>query len=73
MATPAHDGETLTMQAAFWTGAAASLAVAVAAGVMEWRRQRRRDFEAVGWVPWRGLQVAAFFAALAFVVLAVHR
>ena len=62
----------MTTQAAFWTGAGAALALAVLAGVMEWRRNRRRDFEAVGWVPWRGIQVAAFFAALACVVLAVN-
>jgi hypothetical protein len=62
----------MTTQAAWWTGAGAALAVAVAAGVMEWRRNRRRDFEAVGWVPWRGLQVTAFFAALACAVLAMH-
>ncbi len=61
----------MTMQAAFWTGAGAALAVAVAAGVMDWRRHRRRDFDNVGWVPWRGIQVTALFAALACVVLAV--
>jgi hypothetical protein len=61
----------MTMQAAFWTGAGAALAVAVAAGVMDWRRHRRRDVDNVGWVPWRGIQVATLFAALACVVLAV--
>jgi hypothetical protein len=62
----------MTTQAAFWTGAVAALAVAVVAGVMDWRRNRRRDFDAVGWVPWRGIQVAAFFASLACVVLALR-
>ena len=61
----------MTMQAAFWTGAGAALAVAVVAGVMDWRRHRRRDVDNVGWVPWRGIQVATLFAALACVVLAV--
>ena len=61
----------MTMQAAFWTGAGAALAVAVAAGVMDWRRHRRRDVDNVGWVPWGGIQVAALFAALACAVLAV--
>ena len=61
----------MTMQAAFWTGAGAALAAAIAAGVMEWRRHRRRDVDNVGWVPWRGIQVATLFAALACVVLAV--
>lgn len=62
----------MTTQAAFWTGAGAALALAVLAGVMEWRRSRRRNFDAVGWVPWRGLQVVALFAALACVVFAMH-
>lgn len=51
--------------------AAAALAFAILAGVMEARRMRRRDFRKVGWMPWRGLQVAAFFLALLFAVLAV--
>jgi hypothetical protein len=37
-------------------------AFAVFAGVMEWRRGKRRDvarLEQVGWVPWTGLMMAA--------------
>jgi hypothetical protein len=60
----------MTAQAAWWTGAAAALAAAVAAGIMEWRRGRRRNFDNVGWVPWRGIQVAAFFALLVCVIFA---
>jgi hypothetical protein len=62
----------MTMQAALWTGAGAAVGTAVAAGVMEWRRSRRRDFDAVGWMPWRGIQVTALFAALALAVLAMR-
>ena len=62
----------MTTQAALWTGTGASLASAVAAGFMDWRRGRRRDFDAVGWVPWRGIQVTAFFVALAFAVFALR-
>ena len=62
----------MTTQAAFWTGAGAALALAVSAGVMDARRTRRRAFDDVGWVPWRGIQVAALFAALACAVLALH-
>jgi hypothetical protein len=51
--------------------AAVALAFAIVAGVMEGRRMRRRDFRKVGWMPWRGLQVAAFFLAMLFAVLAV--
>ncbi len=62
----------MTTQAAMWTSAGSALAVAVGAGLMEWRRHRRREFDAVGWMPWRGIQVTAFFAALAFVLLALR-
>jgi hypothetical protein len=62
----------MTTQAALWTAAAASLAAAVTAGLMDWRRGRRRDFDSIGWVPWRGLQVIAFFAALAFAIFALR-
>ena len=62
----------MTTQAAFWTGAGAALALAVSAGVMDARRTRRRAVDDVGWVPWRGIQVAALFAALACAVLALH-
>jgi hypothetical protein len=48
----------------------ASLTLAVVAGIAESRRHRRRSLDGHGWVPWRGLQVAAFFAVIAFSVLA---
>jgi hypothetical protein len=60
------------LQAGLWTAAGASLGLAVLSGLADWRRNRRRDLDAPGWVPWRGFQVAGFFAALAFAVLAMH-
>ena len=61
----------MTMQAGLWAGAGAALALALVAGVADWRRlRRRRALDAVGWVPWRGLQVAAWFAAVLLAVLA---
>ena len=62
----------MTIQAGLWTGTGAALVVAVIAGVMDWRRNRRRDLDATGWVPWRGIQVTGFFAALAFAIFAMH-
>lgn len=50
----------------------AALAFAVISGFLEWRRNRRRNLDDPGWVPWRGIQVAAFFAALVFAVLTMH-
>ena len=55
-----------------WAAAAAALALAVLAGVADRRRERRRNLDESGWVPWRGIQVAALFAAVALAVLAAH-
>jgi hypothetical protein len=49
----------------------AALALAVVAGIAESRRNRRRSLDSHGWVPWRGLQVAAMFAIIAFTILAL--
>lgn len=62
----------MTAQAGLWTGTGIALAIVVIAGVMDWRRTRRRNLDATGWVPWRGIQVIGFFAALAFAILAMH-
>lgn len=48
----------------------AALVLAVVAGVAESRRNRRRSLDRPGWVPWRGLQVTAVFAIIAFSILA---
>lgn len=61
----------MTFQGWMWTADAGALAVAVLAGVADWRRANRRGgFDDVGWVPWRGIQAAAAFAVLVFAVLA---
>ena len=63
----------MTMQAWLWTAAGAAFALAVIAGTADWRRtHRRRGLDAVGWVPWRGLQVSGLFAAFLLALLAVH-
>ncbi|MGZ8997449.1 MAG: hypothetical protein ACXW2T_01200 [Allosphingosinicella sp.] len=60
-------------QASYWAGTAVALALALWAGIADWRRlHRRRSIDSVGWMPWRGIQVAAFFAALALFILAVR-
>ena len=53
-----------------WGAAGAAALLALVAGVAESRRIRRRDLDRTGWVPWRGLQVAAFFAVLLLAILA---
>lgn len=58
-------------QAALWTGAAAALAVALAGGLADHLRARRRDLDAPGWVPWAAIQIAALFAAVLLAALAL--
>ena len=53
-----------------WTADGAALAIALLAGVADWRRTRRTNLDATGWVPWRGIQMAAIFAAVLLAALA---
>jgi len=62
----------MTTQGWLWGADGAALALAVLAGVAESRRNRRRDLDDTGWVPWRGIQAAGFFAVLALTILAVR-
>jgi hypothetical protein len=62
----------MTTQAAIWAGAAAALAVAAGSGAADWRRGRRRNLDAAGWVPWSMVQVISLFAALALAMLAAR-
>jgi hypothetical protein len=61
----------MTTQQWLWAAAGAALALAVAAGIAESRRNRRTTLDRHGWMPWRGLQAAAFFATIALVILAL--
>jgi hypothetical protein len=61
----------MTIQGWLWIAGGAALALAVLAGIADWRRtHRRKGFDDIGWVPWRGIQVAAAFAVLVFAILA---
>ena len=59
----------MTAQQWCWGAAALALVLAVVASLADRRRNRRSSLDAVGWVPWRGIQVAAMFAVLAFAIL----
>lgn len=57
------------MQGSMLTAGAVSAAIAVIAEVAEHRRRNRRDVDAVGFMPWRGiafLSVAVALFATAF-------
>ena len=60
----------MTTQQWMWAADGGALALVVIAGIAEARRNARRDLDRTGWVPWRGLQVAGFFALLLFSILA---
>ena len=60
----------MTTQEWMWAADGAALALAVLAGVAEAWRSSDADLDRTGWVPWRGIQVAAFFAVLLFSILA---
>ena len=60
------------MMAVLWTFAGGMAALAVGAGFGEHRRRRRRDFDAVGFMPWALVQVLALFAAVGAALAALH-
>jgi len=45
--------------------------VVVMAGVADHRRHKRTRLDDIGWVPWRGIQVAALFALIAVLIFAL--
>jgi hypothetical protein len=59
-------------QAYWWITAGAAAALAVLATFQERRRDRRRDLDRPGWVPWPLVQVLAILAAVVAAVLAAH-
>ena len=54
-----------------WFVAGGMLLLAMVAGLGEWRRQRRKDFDDVGFMPWQLVQVLALCAAVAFAYAAL--
>lgn len=64
-------GSAVHTQQWYWIAAAMAVLLAVGSGLADHRRQRRDRLDAIGWVPWRGLQVSAAFALLVILVLAL--
>jgi hypothetical protein len=60
------------MQGWLWGADGMALALVVVAAVADHRRHNRRDIDATGWVPWRGLQALGIFAMLAFTIIALR-
>jgi hypothetical protein len=61
----------MSTQATFFGIAAAAIATAVYAGFAERRRQKRKYFDQVGWVPWNFIQVLGGIFAVIAAVLAL--
>lgn len=69
---PVHDESDMTAQAGLLTAAGASALLALAASIAEWRRNKRRNLDRVGWVPWQLVTILAFFAAIGLAAAAFH-
>ena len=61
----------MTMRAILFTLAGVAALVGGGASLAERRRNKRRDLDKVGWVPWTHLQVIAFVVAAASIGFAL--
>ena len=62
----------MTTQAWLWSADGAALALVLAAGAADRHRHHRRDLDATGWMPWRGLQAFGIVALLAITPIALR-
>lgn len=62
----------MLVQQELWIGAGVCLAVAALALLGQMRRQRRRDFDTVGFMPWQTVQFLGVLGALMFAFAALH-
>jgi amino acid transporter len=51
---------------------ALALAVALLAGIADWRHRRRDDLDRVAWLDWRSVQVFALIGAIVAFSLAMN-
>jgi hypothetical protein len=62
----------MTAQAALWTASGAAAFLAVSASLAEWARNRRRNLDRVGFMPWQLISVLSFLLTIALAALALH-
>ena len=53
-------------------GVALALAIALFAGIADWRHRRRDDLDRVAWFDWRSVQVFALIGAIVAFSFAMH-
>ena len=61
----------LDLNQILWILAGAFLLLGVAAMIAGHRRNKRRDIDRPGWVPWQTIEILSFFLAFAAAVLAM--
>jgi hypothetical protein len=54
-----------------WIGVDAWLTLAAGSGIADWRRARRSDPDAVGFMPWTLVQILAILGAVITAALAI--
>jgi hypothetical protein len=59
------------MQAGLWTVAGGAVALVLLSGVADHRRNRRRDLDRAGWVPWPLLMILAMIVAAVATAMAL--
>jgi hypothetical protein len=62
----------MTAQAALWTASGAAALLAVSASLAEWARNRRKNLDRVGFMPWQLISVLSFLLTIALAALALH-
>ena len=62
----------MLVQQELWIGAGVCLGLAALALLGQMRRQRRRDFDTVGFMPWQTVQFLGVLGALMFAFAAFH-
>ena len=67
-----NGGSAMKAQYWYWIAGAVALLLAIVSGVAENRRSGRESLDEIGWVPWRGIQVAAVFAMLLILFFALR-
>lgn len=70
--TDVHDESEMTAQAALWTASGGAALLALAASLAEYARNRRRNLDRVGFMPWQLITVLAVFLAIGLAALAAH-